>query len=142
MPVDYSKFRPEQIEAAKLLVNREAGEKLTIEDIAKRVGVDPRTIYRWKNDPEFIEMVNEIADMHMNLFLNEVYAHLRQQVRRGSVRAMELALRRMGKLIDRKEVSGDVKMEVNAVQSKSNEELKLETEKLERELLESGDDEQ
>lgn len=140
MPVDYSKFRPEQIECAKLLVSREVGEKLTIEDIARKIGVDPRSIYRWKNDPEFISLINEIADRQMDAFLSEMYSHLRQQVRRGSVKAMELYLKRMGKLIDRREVNADMKMEVKGVESKSNEELLQEAEALERELLESGDD--
>lgn len=137
--VDFSKFKPQQIEAAKMLAVNETGEKTTIAEIASKVGVEARTIYRWKNDPEFIELVNHIADLNMDMFLAEAYQHLRKQIRNGSVRAMELYLKRAGKLIEKREVQSDVNVEVKGVENKSNEELKLETQKLEAELLGEGE---
>lgn len=139
-PLNYSNFKPEQVQAARLLALKETGEKRTIKDIAEEVGVDQRSIYRWKEDPEFCEMVNDIADRYMDGFLSEAYAHLRKQVRNGSVKAMELYLKRMGKLIEKREVSSDVNIEVKGVDAKSNEELALETKQLEAELLTDGRD--
>lgn len=133
--IDYSKYKKEQIEAARMFAMRETGEKITIEEIAKKVGVTERTIYRWKEDPEFIELCNHLSDMVMDQFLSELYGHLRKQVRSGSVRAMELALKRMGKLIDRREVSSDVNVKVKGIEDKSIEELEAEAKAMEAELL-------
>lgn len=140
--INYAEFKPEQIEAARLLATREVDtdQKLTYDEIAKKVGVNRRTLLRWREDEKFIALVEDIADKYMAMFLTEVYGHLRKQVRRGSVKAIELALKRAGKLIDRKEVSSDMKVEVKGLEGKTNEELKAETEALEKELLAGDDD--
>ncbi|MBC9786559.1 helix-turn-helix domain-containing protein [Heliobacterium chlorum] len=103
---------PEQAKAAELFVGNELDGRLTIAEIAEQVGVSARTIYRWKQDPEFLAYQNYLADMVMEDFLTEAYVRLRGLVRadneKTQLKALELLLKNRGKLTDVKEVSATV----------------------------------
>ena len=88
-----------------------------------------------REDPEFIELLNDLADKYMDTFLAEIYRQLQKSVSKGSVKALELALKRSGKLIERREVTSDINIEVTPLQSKSNEQLLAEIKELESKLL-------
>jgi AcrR family transcriptional regulator len=130
--IDYSYFSKAQIEAARLMATSE--EKLTNEQIAKAVGVDVRTFYRWKKDKKFMEMYQELCESYMDDFLAEAYRELRKGVRKGSVKAMELYLKRSGKLIDRKEVSTEIDMQMT-IEQKTNEQLRREVIEMQQKVL-------
>lgn len=70
----------------------------------------------------------------LDAYLSDVYRQLQKSVSRGSVKAIELALKRSGKLIDKREVSSDISIEVTAIDSKSNAQLENEIKELERKL--------
>ncbi|MBC9785092.1 helix-turn-helix domain-containing protein [Heliobacterium chlorum] len=103
---------PEQAKAAELFVGNELDGRLTIAEIAEQVGVSARTIYRWKQDPEFLAYQNYLADMVMEDFLTEAYVRLRGLVRadneKTQLKALELLLKNRGKLTDVKEISATV----------------------------------
>src|ERR1700730_2419389 len=104
-------------------------------EIAEASGISERQIYRWKEDKEFLDLINDLAEKYMDAFLGEVYREMKKSIKSGSVKAMELYMKSRGKLIERKEIQGQLEMEVTAVDGKSNEQLLKEIEEMEKQLL-------
>ncbi|MGG3561667.1 phBC6A51 family helix-turn-helix protein [Neobacillus rhizosphaerae] len=109
--------------------------KMTIAQIASEIGVDPRTIYRWKKDPEFIAYQNSIAEQAMEDFLSEAYNMLKQLLREGrsektKLEAIKLVLQNRGKLTEKQEHVHEIK------QQQTLEDLEREVIDMENELLE------
>lgn len=130
---DYSRYSDVQLQVARMMCDPDV--EMTIKQVATEVGVTERTIYRWKENPEFIELLNYLSDTYMDAFLGVVYKSLQKGVRKGSVKAMELALKRQGKLVDRKEVVQDVNVNVFDTREKSNDQLLAELQEMEQRLL-------
>lgn len=137
--IDYSKYSQQQLSAARLMADPDC--RMTNKEIAESVGVSDRTIYRWKEDREFLDLQNDLTDKYMDAFLSEVYRQLQKAVRQGSVKAIELALKRAGRLIEKREVTSDTTLEVVGIESKSNEQIQHEIEEMERKQLGSGTEE-
>lgn len=127
---DLSKFTAEQLAAARLLTD--PGSKMTYQEIAAEVGCSERTLYRWREKEEFADLVEELSDRIMKTFVNEVDRAVMKSVKQGSVKAMELAYKRSGKLVDKKEVTSDVELQVTGIEGKSNDELMAELKELEK----------
>lgn len=108
--IDLNKYSKEKVLAAQLLSSKDENG-LTDAQIAKEVGVDQRTIARWKLDALFIDLLLYYSELSMESFTAELYSKLKASVRQGSTRGMELALKNRGKLIDKKEVSGNIAIE-------------------------------
>jgi hypothetical protein len=108
--INLEKYSPEKLLAAQLLASKDENG-MTDAKIASDVGCDLRTLYRWKNDPAFIDLLLYYSELSMEAFTSELYSSLKKAVRQGSTRAMELILKNRGKLIDRKEVSGNLTVE-------------------------------
>jgi hypothetical protein len=104
-----------------------------IEDIAIEVGVSERTIYRWKQDQDFLEYQNEIAEKVIKDFLTETYNILKGIVRSGrsdhaKLKGVELVLKNRGKLTDVQ------KVEATITDERSNEAIEAEIDALRRDL--------
>lgn len=127
---DLSKFSSEQLAAARLITDPDV--KLTNAQIAEQVGVSERTMYRWREKEDFAELLEELSDRIMKTFISEVDKAVMKSVKNGSVKAMELAYKRSGKLVDKREVTSDVDVTVAGVEGKSNEELMAELAELEK----------
>lgn len=120
--MNLDKYSDQEIMAAQLIANKDANG-FTNAQIASEAGIDPRTLYRWLNSEDFIELLNHFAELSMEGFTSELYSQLKKAVRQGSTRAMELALKNRGKLIDKKEVSGNV--DITAINGSLSEEALL-----------------
>jgi len=132
--IDLDKYSSEKILAAQLLSTKdETG--MTDANIAQECQVDLRTIYRWKLDPLFIDLLLYYAEISMESFTTELYSQLKRSVRQGSTRAMELVLKNRGKLIDKKEVSGQLGLTVDQTISLTQDVLLMEIEELKRKVL-------
>lgn len=131
--IDYRYFSKQQIKAARLMATTE--EKMTIEEIAKAVGVDKRTIYRWKNEKKWAEMYNELCQQDMAEFLSEANKHLKKSIRSNSVKGLELYYKMQGMLIDRKEVTKDMSLEITTIEGKTNDQLRKDALEMEKKLL-------
>ena len=108
---------------------------MTVQQIADEVGVDKRTVYRWKKDPAFIAYQNEVADQAMEDFLTEAYTTLKHLLREGKsektqLEAIKLVLQNRGKLKQEHEHKLEVK------QTQSLEDLEREVIEMEKDLLE------
>ena len=108
--IDMDKYTPQKVLAAQLLSSKDENG-MSDAQIAAEIGCDLRTIYRWKQDPLFIELLLYNAELGMESFTVELYQNLKRAVRQGSTRAMELVLKNRGKLIDKKEVTGNLTVE-------------------------------
>jgi AcrR family transcriptional regulator len=128
--VDYSKFSSEQLAAARLLTDPET--RMTNAEIAKEVGISERTLYRWREKEDYAELLETLSDRIMKTFISEVDKAVMKSVKSGSVKAMELAYKRSGKLVDKREVTSDVDVTVNGVGDKTNEELMAELAEMEK----------
>lgn len=131
--IDYMAYTKEQLKAAQLMANLD--EKLKMSEIAEQVGISERQIYRWKKDKKFMDLYADLCEAEMDDFLAEAYSVLKKGVRSGSVKFMELYLKRSGKLIDRKEVSTDIDIQVTSIEGKTNEQLRKEAIEMEKKLL-------
>jgi AcrR family transcriptional regulator len=128
--VDLSKFSSEQLAAARLLTDPDC--KLTYAQIAEQVGISDRTLYRWREKEDFVDLIEQLSDRIMKTFISEVDKAVMKSVKQGSVKAMELAYKRSGKLVDKKEVTSDVDVTVSGVGDKTNEELMAEVAAMEK----------
>jgi hypothetical protein len=59
----------------------------------------------------------------MDAFMSTVYRQLQKKVNEGSVKAIELAMKRMGDLIDRKEITAEVSVEQTTLEGATVEDL-------------------
>lgn len=87
---------------------------MTIAKIAEELGVNDRTIYRWKKEPEFIAYTNELAERAMDAFLSEAYKMIRDISTKGKsdsarLKALELLLKNRGKLTDVQKAEVDIR---------------------------------
>lgn len=106
---DESKFKPGQRKAALALVEKEfakEGEKRTNEEIAADAGVTRMTLYVWDTqDDNFIRYKRYLTDDFMDTQVAFVYSKLINSIDQGSVRAIELFMKRMGDLANKQEIS-------------------------------------
>lgn len=139
-----AKLTMQQRKAALLLVQRELDESVavqhtTIDDVAEKVGISPRQLYRWKHDPVFVEYQNMIADDFLSSYRPAVYKQMLKLINgsQPSVKAMDLYLKRFGLLTDR-----TVTEAVENESEQSDEKIAQDIAELERELADdSGGDE-
>ena len=102
-----------QREVAELFATNDI-HQLTIAQIADRAGVSERTIYRWKQDREFIRYQNAIAEVAMEDALTEAYSRVKSLLRDGKsektqLEAIKIVLQNRGKLKDTHEHTHEVK---------------------------------
>lgn len=130
---DISKYPENQVKAAQLLATKDVNS-MNNSQIASECGITDRTLYRWLASEEFLELLNYFADLSQDAFIPELYGHLRKAVRGGSTRAMELALKNRGKLIDRKEVSGNLELTAKPIETLPHEAIMAEIEELKKKI--------
>lgn len=106
---DESKFQPKQREAAIALVEYEftpKRERKTKEAIAEEIGVSRKTLHNWDTkDSNFINYKNYLASEFMDSHLALVYKKLIDSIEKGSVRGIEVYLKRIGDLDTHTEVT-------------------------------------
>lgn len=137
----FNKLTGSQRQCAEILATNDIDKK-TIAEIAEEVGVTPRTIYRWKQDPVFIAYQNSIAERVMDDFLSETYAQLRTLLRSGrsertKLEAIRMVLQNRGKLNDGNNVN--VQVNNNGSANESQEERERRIIEMEQELLDDNE---
>lgn len=133
MPREYT-LTPVQMRAAQILSsNGLEGDAKTMQQIADELEIAPRTLFNWRQDRDFIDYKNELAEKLMDEFLDEAYRELKRIAIKGRqegtrVKALELALKNRGKLTDVQKVEQTVKDE------RSNDEIEESLAKLQAQL--------
>lgn len=106
---DERKLKPLQREAALALVEYEftpKKERKTKQEIADEIGITRQGMHKWETqDKNFIAYKNSIAADFTDSHAPMVYKKLLETIENGSVRGIELFLKRMGDLADQSEVT-------------------------------------
>lgn len=95
----------QQEEAIALLLHRDVNG-MTYEDIAKTVGINKATLWRWRQSKEFNNVMLEQSEEIQRNFLNEAYTSLRQMLvdpktkSHNKLKAIELVMKNQGRLKD------------------------------------------
>ncbi len=98
-----SDLKDKQKQAIKLLLDYE--KDMTQEEIASSVGISRTTLYEWRKfNEEFKRVKSKLVDETIAEYLDQADKSLIKKVNEGSVRAIELYYKRVGKLVDKKEV--------------------------------------
>lgn len=105
-----------QKKCAELLVMKDIN-KMTVTQIAEEIGVNRSTIFRWKQNKEFNDYMNNMADEFQRSFLPDAFGTLRTILQHGKtheqLKAVELILKNQGKLKDNTEANVNIKQDIN-----------------------------
>ena len=120
-----------QRRAAEILASNDI-HQMSLAQIAEHVGVSHRTLYRWKQDKDFVTYQNNISEHLKGDFLTEAYT-TKGLVRSGRsdnsrLKALELVLKNRGKLTNVHHIEAKVE------DTRSNEAIEDEIAQLRREL--------
>ena len=95
----------QQEQAIALLLHRDVN-KLSYDDVAKTVGVNPSTLWRWRQNKAFNDVLLEQSEEIQRNFLNEAYTSLRHLLTdpktksHNKLKAIELVMKNQGRLKD------------------------------------------
>jgi len=112
------RLTPAQRRAAKLIVENDfapKGERVTLGDIAEELSIDKRTLYNWRQNPDFTRYLAAISDGELAQFRSLVDSQLMKLIKGTSnnglpaMRALELYYKLEGRLVDRSVVTTDEK---------------------------------
>lgn len=100
--VDINKFDEKQLMAIEILAQPKR-KGMTYEEIAEHVGVDVRTLFRWRQKPEFVEAITKRAMLNLHTDLPEVFDANLRRAKVGEVRSVELIYKLLGLLVHKTE---------------------------------------
>ena len=107
----------QKLYAEMLVMNDLCEHRKTQKEMAEELNVSVSTLRNWRQQKIFVKHLNEIADTHVSSFIAEAYNGLVEIMREGKnaerLKAIELLLKKEGKLRDKTEIS----VEDNRVQS-------------------------
>lgn len=79
------------------------------EELAELCGVDVRTIYRWKKNPDITEEINRLADASLGQFINQANRKLIDVIQEGSehaqLKAIDMLYKSLGKYKDQTDIN-------------------------------------
>ena len=105
----FSLSTTQKIYAEMLVVNDLVEQRKTQKQMAEELGVSVQTLRNWRQQKIFVKYLNELADTHVGSFIAEAYSGLVEIMREGKnaerLKAIELLLKKEGKLRDKTEIS-------------------------------------
>lgn len=78
---------------------------MTLDEVAKYIHVDSKTLYRWRTEADFVNAVTQRAIMNLHEDLPEVFAANMERAKAGEVRSVALMYQLLGLLVDKSEVA-------------------------------------
>src|SRR5699024_352930 len=110
------RLTPAQRKAAELIVKNDfapKGERKTLGEIAEEVGVVQKTLYNWRQNPDFTRYVAAISDSELSNYRSLADSQLIKLIAGTSnnglpaIRALELFYKLEGRLEDKRTVTID-----------------------------------
>lgn len=103
---ELNNLKPKQRQAIRLLVDYD--NAMTYEEIASEVGVSARTLWAWRNkDEDFIAAKTKLAEEGLIKYIDKVNKALVKNAMEGNSRHIEIFYKRLGKLKDKLELTGE-----------------------------------
>ena len=96
-------------------------EITTNKEIYESLDISEATFYRWKNEQEFIDMVNSKIDKYTDQALPDVWEALIKQAEKGNTRAIKLYFEMKNKYKQRVELGVDKLPTINLVRGDKDE---------------------
>ena len=81
-------------------------------DYAKRIGIDPKTLYKWKKSVEFQDYLHECCQLKFKSLEKLALNKLRENIQKGNQKAIEYVLDYTGFSAVHK-VEADLKTDIN-----------------------------
>lgn len=104
-------LKPKQKKMAELMVLEPNKTNL---EYASIIGVDPKTLYKWKKCPDFQEYVHELCQQHFKTMERIAIQKLKEKLEEGKWAAISYVLDGNGyKAIEQQEINMDAKIEVD-----------------------------
>lgn len=113
------RLTPAQRKAAELIVANDfapKGEKMTLDKIAEEVGISQRSLYDWRQNPDFTRYMSAISDGELSNFRSLADSQLIRLIAgeftnngTPAIKALELFYKLEGRLVDRSVVMQDDK---------------------------------
>lgn len=94
---------PEQIKFVELWLDYT--QKLTLEQIAEKIGCSRTTIWRWHQDKDFINWLNDKSDKMLRSALSRIHKSLIRKAELGDVSAIKLYLENLGEFVAKSEIT-------------------------------------
>ena len=82
-------LKPKQKQIAQIMV---CEPELSNEQYAERVGINPKTLYEWKKNPEFVAFLDELCKEKFKSYEALALKKLRERVKKGDMRAITYVL--------------------------------------------------
>jgi transposase-like protein len=107
--VDKTELKPKQKLAAEMMV---ANPEMNYEDIAKKLGVNPATLWRWRKLPEFQDFSHELCMERFKDMERLAIQKLQENIMKNNQKAIEYMLDFVGyKTVDKAEI--DLSTDIN-----------------------------
>lgn len=101
-------LKPKQKALAELMVYN---PNLTNVEYAHEIGIDPKTLYKWKKTVEFQDYVHELCQEKFKSLEKLAIEKLKENISKGNQKAIEYALDYTGYKADTK-ITADVKNDI------------------------------
>jgi AcrR family transcriptional regulator len=119
---------------AKIVVELANRNGRTYEEIAKAVGISERHLYRYRQKSHIKRAVRELAVQELESEIPDIMQALKRNIKKGDFRSIELAVKMLGLLVEKKEINQTTTIKDNRLLEMSDDDINEELQAIEREL--------
>lgn len=128
VPKGNYKLTDAQKRAAQAVVSNDMypkGKRMTMSELSESIGVPKRTLFDWRQLPEFQRFKNDCVTIALNDFQMVVVSRLMESIdtSQPSIRAINTYLEMVGRLKNKQEITVNVPQATNDLRHVSNDEL-------------------
>ncbi len=106
----------------------------TYEEIAKKIGISDRHLYRIRQKPHIKKAIKERTLQAVEEDVPDILGALRKNAKRGDFRSIELVVKMLGLIVDRSEVKQTTTIEDNRFKDMTQEDIDEELAAIEKQL--------
>lgn len=119
---------------AKIVVELANKGGRTYEEIAEAVGISERQLFRYRQKTHIKRAIRELAVQELESDIPDIMGALRRNIKKGDFRSIELAVKMLGLLVERREINQTTTINNQRLLEMSDEDINEELQAIEREL--------
>ncbi|CAI9391332.1 MULTISPECIES: phBC6A51 family helix-turn-helix protein [unclassified Bacillus (in: firmicutes)] len=119
---------------AKIVVELANRNSRTYEEIAAACGISERQLYRYRQKQHIKQAVRELAIQELESEIPDIMQALKRNIKKGDFRSIELAVKMLGLLVERREINQTTTINNQRLLEMSDEDINEELQAIEREL--------